>query len=83
MPKDPEFNFSKTVIASFIEKITFGRIKFDHKLYSGVTTLRWFWLPFKWAQHFRHGGWIFLNIKWLKRFYFEENNRKARMHKNK
>lgn len=28
----------------------------------------WYYLPWKWAQRFGHGGWVFLGVGWLWRF---------------
>lgn len=59
-----------TVVARVAESLTRGRVRFLHKagLPAGtVESLRWFWLPWRWAERFGHGGWVFLDRSWMRR----------------
>lgn len=57
----------KRRIVHLVSVLTGNRVRGQQFSGSGVPSLRWWWTP--WTYRFGHGGWIFLNFRWSKRFW--------------
>lgn len=60
----------KECIVWVVEKLSRNHIRGQHAF--GKISLKWWWTP--WTYHFQHGGWILLNLKWLKEFNMGSDN---------